>query len=136
MIQANCILNIGADAELKTINDRQYITFRGASTDKRKDQTDTIWVSVLLSSQNDNLLQYLRKGQQVFVSGRMTAKIYQSQQSFGIDITVFANIVQLCGSKREDQTPPKTSTNQTSTPQDPQSPQSPLTPQTPSDLPF
>lgn len=101
MLNLNALLNLGADAEVKTINDRQYISFRGASTEKRGEQSDTTWVSVLCGY-NENLLPYLKKGQQVFVSGKMQARIFQSQQSFGMDISVFASTLQLCGGKREE----------------------------------
>ena len=101
MILLSAIGHLGADAEVKTINEKEYITFRIASTEKRNGQEETTWLSVLTST-NDNLLPYLRKGQQVFVSGRLSAKIYQSQQSFGIDLSVFAQTLQLCGGKREE----------------------------------
>ena len=101
MLLLSAILNLGADAEVKTINEKQYISFRGASTEKRNGQDEVTWVSVLCSV-NENLLPYLKKGQQVFVSGRMKAGIYQSQQSFGIDISLYASTLQLCGSKREE----------------------------------
>ena len=101
MLQLNAILNLGADAEAKTINDKKYISFRGASTEKKDGQDVVTWVSVLASF-NENLLPYLKKGQQVYVSGRMAAGIYQSNNSFGIDVSVFAQTLQLCGGRRED----------------------------------
>lgn len=104
MLYLNALLNLGADAEVRTVNDRQYIAFRGASTERRGEQQETTWISVLCSH-NANLLPYLKKGQQVFVSGRMSAKIFQSQQSFGIDISIFASTLQLCGGKREEAAP-------------------------------
>ena len=108
MLQLNAILNLGADAEVKTINEKQYISFRGASTEKVNGQDQVTWVSVLCGH-NPNLLPFLKKGQQVFVSGRMKAGIYQSQQNFGIDISVFAQTLQLCGGKREESASPSSS---------------------------
>lgn len=101
MLQINAIINLGADAESKTINEKQYISFRGASTEKRNGQDEVTWLSVLVGY-NENLLPYLKKGQQVFVSGRLKAGIYQNQQSFGIDLSVFAQTLQLCGGKKEE----------------------------------
>lgn len=101
MLQLNAILNLGADARVKTINEKQYISFRGASTEKVNGQDQVTWISCL-ASHNPNLLPFLKKGQQVFVSGCMKAGIYQSQNSFGIDISVFASTLQLCGGKREE----------------------------------
>lgn len=101
MLQLNALINLGADAECKTINEKQYISFRGASTEKKNGQDEVTWISVL-AGYNENLLPFLKKGQQVFVSGRLKAGIYQNQQSFGIDLSVFAQTLQLCGSKREE----------------------------------
>lgn len=101
MLQLNILGNLGRDAEVKTINDKQYLSFSVASTEKQGEQEQTTWVSVLASN-NPNLLPFLKKGQQVFVSGRMKAGIYQSQQNFGIDISVYAQTLQLCGGKKEE----------------------------------
>lgn len=101
MLQLNALINLGADAEAKTINDKQYISFRGASTEKRNGQDEVTWLSVL-AGYNENLLPFLKKGQQVYVSGRLKAGIYQNQQSFGIDLSVFAQTLQLCGGKKEE----------------------------------
>ena len=101
MLQLNALINLGADAEAKTINDKQYISFRGASTEKKNGQDEVTWISVL-AGYNENLLPFLKKGQQVFVSGRLKAGIYQSNNSFGIDLSVFAQTLQLCGGKKEE----------------------------------
>ena len=104
MLQLNLLGNLGRDAEVKHIGDKDYISFSVASTEKQGENETTTWVSVL-ASHNPNLLPFLKKGQQVFVSGRMKAGIYQSQNSFGIDISVFAQTLQLCGGKREETQP-------------------------------
>jgi single-stranded DNA-binding protein len=101
MLQLNALINLGADAEAKTINDKQYISFRGASTEKKNGQDEVTWISVL-AGYNENLLPFLKKGQQVFVSGRLKAGIYQSNNSFGIYLSVFAQTLQLCGGKKEE----------------------------------
>ena len=103
MIQAQILGNLGRDAEVKTINDKQYLSFSVASTEKRNNEESVTWVSALYPHQ-EALLPYLKKGQQVFVSGRLKAGIYQTQQSVGIDLAVFANTLQLCGGKKEEST--------------------------------
>lgn len=116
MLQLNILGNLGRDAEVKRIGEKDYISFSVASTEKQGEQENTTWVSVLASN-NPNLLPYLKKGQQVFVSGRMKAGIYQSQNNFGVDISVFAQTLQLCGGKKEEaqqpQTQPAATTQQT-----------------------
>jgi single-stranded DNA-binding protein len=104
MILATIIGNLGRDAEVKPINDEQYLSFSVASTEKRNSEEATTWVSVLYPYQ-ESLLPYLKKGQQVFVQGRLKAGIYQSQNTFGIDLSVFAQTLQLCGSKKEESAP-------------------------------
>lgn len=104
MLTLQSIGNLGRDAEVKTINDRQYLSFSVASTEKTKGEEQTTWLSVLYPYQ-ETLLPYLKKGQQVYVSGRLKAGIYQNQQSFGIDLSVFATTLHLCGSKREENAP-------------------------------
>ena len=106
MLQLNAILNLGADAECKTINDKKYISFRGASTERRDGKEQVTWIQVL-SSYSENILQYLKKGQQVFVSGRMKAGIYQNNNNIGMDISVFASTLQLCGGKKEETQQPQ-----------------------------
>lgn len=101
MILASIIGNLGKDAETKNINGKDYLSFSVASTEKQGEQEQTTWVSVLASN-NPNLLPYLKKGQQVFVSGKLKASIYQNQNSFGIDLSVFAQTLQLCGGKKEE----------------------------------
>ena len=103
MIQLTAIGHLGADAEVKTINEKQYISFRIASTDRRNDQDETTWINVLISD-NPKLLPYLKKGQQVFIQGRLKVSMYQTQQNVGIDISVFASTLQLCGGKKEEST--------------------------------
>lgn len=107
MLQLNAIINLGADAEVKTINDKKYISFRGASTEKKNGQDVVTWINVL-ASYNENLLPHLKKGTQVYVYGRMAASIYQNQNTIGLDISVFATTIHLCGGKRDDGQQPAT----------------------------
>ena len=96
--------NLGRDAEVKHIGERDYLSFSVACTEKKSGEETTSWYSILYPYQ-ESLLPFLKKGQQVYVSGRLKAGIYQNQQSFGIDLSVFATTLQLCGSKREESTP-------------------------------
>ena len=101
MIIASIIGNIGKDAEVKNINGKDYIAFSVASTEKNGEQETTTWVSVL-ASHNPNILPFLKKGQQVFVMGRMNVKMFQFNNNIGVDVSIFAQTFQLCGGKKED----------------------------------
>ena len=97
----NLIGHIGRDAEAKHIGERDYLSFSVACTERRNNEESTSWFSILYPYQ-ETLAPYLKKGQQVFVSGRLKAGIYQNQQSVGIDLSVFAQTLQLCGGKKEE----------------------------------
>ena len=100
MIQLNVLGNLGADAEAKEINGKKRISFRVASNRKRNGVDVTIWVSVLADYEyHKNLLPYLKKGQNVFVSGDGDFNIYQRNDgNFAMDVSImFPNILQLAG---------------------------------------
>ena len=100
MIQLNVLGNLGADAESKEINGKKRITFRVASNRKRNGTDITLWVSVLADYEyHKNLLPYLTKGQNVFVSGDGDFNLYQRNDgTFAMDVSImFPNILQLAG---------------------------------------
>jgi len=123
MIQVQILGNLGRDAEVKTINDKQYLSFSVASTEKRNNEESVTWVSVLYPYQ-EALVPYLKKGQQVFVSGRMKAGIYQNNNNIGMDISVFASTLQLCGGKKEETQQPQQVVQQAAPAAQPTSPTS------------
>ena len=98
MLQVQIIGNLGADAEVKEINGKQYSAFRVAATSRN----ETTWVSILYSYR-ENLHKYLIKGQQVFVQGEGRVKLYTSKNSekTSLDFSVLADKLQLCGSKAD-----------------------------------
>lgn len=105
MLQLQIIGNLGADAQIKNINGKDYLSFRVASTKNNV----TTWVSVLHYA-NANLQPYLVKGQQVFVMGDAKITAYTAQSgAAGVDVSVLANTLQLVGKKEEtkpqDETP-------------------------------
>jgi single-stranded DNA-binding protein len=100
--------HIGRDAEAKHIGERDYLSFSVACTEKRNNEESTSWYSILYPLQ-ESIAPYLKKGQQVYVMGRLSAKIFQSNNSFGIDLSVFAQTLQLCGGKKEETTAPAAS---------------------------
>lgn len=100
MLQVQIIGNLGADAEVKEINGKQYSAFSVAATSRN----ETTWVSVLYNY-HETFHKYLTKGQQVFVQGDGRVKLYTSKNSekTSLDFSVLASMLQLCGSKTADQ---------------------------------
>lgn len=112
MFTAQVIGNLGADAELKTINGKVYLTFRVAHSEKFTKQDgsqieETTWISCI-SSQFTSLHQYLKRGQKVFVSGDCKASIVWKPKTrenvVGLSINVRS--IELCGGSKQDDIPP------------------------------
>ena len=100
MLQFTILGNLGADAERKEYNGRPFISFRVAHSEKRLDGTEaTTWVSCVMNGDGGNVLQYLKRGQKVFVQGRGRVKTYSSPKTHqieaGLDLSV--DRVELCG---------------------------------------
>lgn len=98
MLKSIVIGNLGADAIIREWNGKQAISFSVAHNEKYKDSQGvqhekTIWVNCTLWRNSDtNLVQYLRKGQLVYLEGLPDVKVYQNKSGqfvpdFGLTIT-------------------------------------------------
>ena len=104
MLQLQVIGNLGADAELKTENGREYITFRVAHSEKfinrqQMQETRTMWVTCFLEGNGGKLLPYLKRGAKVFVTGAMTLRVYSSEKTRRYEAGASINVrnIELCG---------------------------------------
>lgn len=109
MLQFTVIGNIGGNAELREENGNKFVTFKVAHNERytRADGTSvdtTVWVSCVLNGDGGGLLQYLTKGQLVFVCGDGNVRTYHSKTAgrlvAGIDIRV--RQIQLLGNKADE----------------------------------
>lgn len=98
--------NIGSPAQTRTTAEgKQFTTFSVAVT--KRDKT-AMWFSVV-GRTSEALLPYLTKGRQVFVIGDLEASIFNGN----IDLSIFADKIELCGKGNEDEPKPATPTPQT-----------------------
>lgn len=111
MFKAEIIGYIGIDAEPKLINNVQYVAFSVAHNEISKSstgekQTKVVWVSVLMKGDGGNLLQYLKKGQQIFIRGDlMSPRLYTNSNGLpAIGLTLFCREIQLCGGSKPENT--------------------------------
>lgn len=82
--------NIGNPAQLRvTADGKQLVTFSIAVNNRDK---STTWFSIV-GRASEQLLPYLSKGRQVFVMGDLEVKLYNGN----IDLSVFADRIELCG---------------------------------------
>jgi single-strand DNA-binding protein len=85
--KAILIGNLGADPELRyTPSGKAVATFRIATTERWVNQEGesserTIWHNIVVwGKQAENVKQYLRKGRQVFVEGRIVNRSYDDRE--------------------------------------------------------
>lgn len=112
MLQLSIIGNLGANAELRSYNGQEFITFRVAHTERYTDaqgqtREQTTWVDCTKNGSNSELLKYLTKGTKVYVTGRPAFRIFDSAKyhSKMVGISLFANQIELCGQQNRDECP-------------------------------
>lgn len=121
--------NVGKDAEVKMIGDKEQVSFTVADTEKKKGETVTNWVSCLYG--NKNVAPYLKKGQKVYVRGLLLCNIFKTKDGESkVGYTVFVNKLALLGGQPQSEQPAKGFNNST-----PQSYVGDIEPNT-GDLPF
>lgn len=103
MIKVMIIGNLGADAVVKNINGVDYVSFSVAhSVKKNTGEEKTTWVDCLMRG-SGSLVQYLVKGQMVWILGDFDGRIYDSAKYHCkmISYSCFVDTLRLCGSRPE-----------------------------------
>ena len=87
MLQATLIGNLGANAEIKSTDGREFVTFRIAHNDSFKNadgqkSEQSIWVDCTMSCTNGRpaVLPYLTRGTAVCVVGNVSLRVYSSEK--------------------------------------------------------
>lgn len=108
MLKGEVIGNIGADAEHKNENGRNYVTFRVAHTDSFVDlagikHENTVWVQCFLLGDGGNLTRYLTKGTKVYCRGDMQLRVYSSekQRQMIAGVSLSVREIELCGAAKK-----------------------------------
>lgn len=110
MLQVNLIGNIGGNAEVKSADGREFVTFRVAHNEsytnndgQKVDRTQ--WIDCTMSCQNGRpaVLPYLLSGTLVYVSGSMTTRIYSSEKDrcMKAGVTIKVQRVELLGGQSD-----------------------------------
>lgn len=96
---------VGRDAEVRTTpNGQTVLNVTVANNIGFGDRQQTIWVRVALWGKRaeGQLQNYLKKGQQVFVSGELSQREYQANDgSTKSSLELNANIIDLIGKRNE-----------------------------------
>lgn len=107
MVQIEIIGNIGADCIKVDFNDTPFFSFNVCDNRKVGEGEVSMWYGCSINKVSDNLLKYLKKGQQVFVRGVPRYRVYDSavHHCKMVAVDVFVNEIQLVGAapKQEEQ---------------------------------
>lgn len=109
MLQFQVIGNLGRDAEVKSVNGSQFVSFNVAATESWIDnqgnrQERTTWVSCALNGDGGKLLPYLKKGRRVYVSGDGSVKLYSSavQRRMMAGANIAVRTIELLGGEADE----------------------------------
>lgn len=87
LLEIQAIGNIGKDAEVKEFGSKPFIVFNVAVSKKYTDKDGvkkekTTWISCVkhINGGSNSLLQYLKKGTQVFIRGDVNVKGYLDKE--------------------------------------------------------
>lgn len=106
MLKVELIGNLGANAEIKDVNGKKFLTFRVAHTDRFTNAEgvvteNTMWVSCSMNFGLDKLSTYLTAGKKVYVSGTLDAKVYKGNDgAFHAGLTIFVREIELLSPKQ------------------------------------
>lgn len=108
MLQANLIGYLGSEAEVKTANGKEFLTFRVANTDRWTDQAgqqheNTIWVDCIMNG-SPAVKDFLKRGTMVYVTGSINLRVYSSPKDkcMKAGMTINVNKVELLGGKSDE----------------------------------
>lgn len=108
MLISTCIGYLGSDAEAKSANGKEFITFRVAHSDRWTDDAgqtheNTYWVDCIMSGK-PKVFAWLKKGQLVYVSGSMSLRVYSSAKDRCMKAGATINVrnIELLGGKGDD----------------------------------
>lgn len=108
--QATLIGNTGKDPEIRTTSSgKKVATFSLATSETRKNDggdkiTTTMWHNVVAWSPLAEIAEsYIKKGQQLFVQGRINYREYTASDGTTKHVTeIVAQAIQMLGSKKQD----------------------------------
>lgn len=107
MLKSILIGNLGADAEVRSANGREFVSFRVAHSwnftgSDGTINSGTIWVDCI-GNNLKGVIDYLKKGTQVYVEGNVSLRVYSSKvdRCMKAGLTINVETLQLIGSKHD-----------------------------------
>lgn len=103
MLKLELIGNLGKDCTTNVVNGSHVINFSVAHSDKIRDQENnliekTVWVECAYWTEKTGVVNFLRKGQQVYAEGIPEVKTFTKKDgSTGVALTLRVMYLQLVG---------------------------------------
>lgn len=108
MLQSIVIGNVGADAQVKNKDGREFTTFRVAHNEQWTGQdgvqhSTTIWVDCIMN-EHPKVTEFIKAGTQVVCIGRATLRVYSSgkDRCMKAGMTINVESVQLLGGSSDE----------------------------------
>ena len=109
MLQFSVLGNLAADAEVKQSNGRSFVSFTVYHSEKYTtasgEQRERVQrVSCALNGDGGSLLQYLKRGVKVYVSGRGMTSVFSSpkERAWVAGVNISVDRVELCGGSSDE----------------------------------
>ena len=105
MIKLQVIGHIGNDAVINEVNGKRVVNFNMAHSEKYRDgngvqHEKTLWVQCAYWAEKVSVVQYLKRGTQIYAEGNPEVRTYQKNDgSFGASLTLRVFSIHLLGSK-------------------------------------
>lgn len=109
MLKLSIIGNLGADAEVRKDQGREFVSLSIAHTERRRgaDGTErevTTWVSATINGDGGNLLPYLKRGAKVFAYGDCDVRTFHSEKDrcLKAGLKLFIRNIELVGGSSDE----------------------------------
>jgi|SRR5215211_2893147 len=109
MLKTIAIGNLGKDCSVNNVNGKKVINFSVAHTEKYKDSQGenvekTTWVDCSWWTESTKIVEYLKKGSQIYVEGFPSVKTFtRNDGSTGVAFSLRVLNVQLLGGSKSGQ---------------------------------
>ena len=107
--------NAGKDPEISTVKGDKKVTKFGLAVneygknEKGENVNNTTWFNIVAWDKNaENLAKYLKKGQKVFVEGKLVVREYEKDGVKGKSVEVVVSNFELLSSKGDSESPAAT----------------------------
>lgn len=109
MFNVTIIGNLGADAEVRKSNGKEFVALSIADSRKFKkedgsEQTITNWYDAIISNVNHPVIPFLKQGVKVCVQGQCSLRVFSSKKDrmMKAGATCHVETIELCGGSSDD----------------------------------